>query len=110
MADKLATNHERIWLQPLCCIDERCWCEHPQDCGDDGCDLPPIEYIRADMVGQALDNARQMNRDLLAALKLVISDIEAYEHVNNLAPNPGRTHCWDSVAQAHAVIAKAMRP
>lgn len=56
-----AKNHERIWLQPLCCVDERCWCEHPQDCDDPGCDLPAIEYVRADLVAG--------HADMLAALK-----------------------------------------
>lgn len=71
MADNFATNHERIWLQPLCCVDERCWCEHPQDCGDDGCDLPAIEYIRADLVPghaemvTALKNAEQIISTLI---------------------------------------------
>lgn len=43
---------------------------------------------------------------LLEALKLVVSQIEDYERVNNLAPNPSRQHCWDSVAQAHEIIAE----
>jgi hypothetical protein len=45
--------------------------------------------------------------DLLASLKLVIATIEDYERINNLAPNPGRKHCWDCVGQAHEIIAKA---
>jgi hypothetical protein len=45
--------------------------------------------------------------EMLLALKLIVAQIEDYERVNNLAPNPGRKHCWDSVAQAHAIIAKA---
>ena len=48
--------------------------------------------------------------DLLAALKAVVSDILGYEKVNNIAPNPGRKYCWDSVARAHDIIAKAEGP
>lgn len=45
--------------------------------------------------------------DMLAVLKQVVAQIEDYERVNNLAPSPGRQHCWDSVARAHEIIAKA---
>ncbi len=41
---------------------------------------------------------------LLQALKAVVADILEYEKTNNLAPNPGREYCWDSVAQAVAII------
>ena len=41
---------------------------------------------------------------LRSALKWVVEDIEGYEQVNMLAPNPGRRYCWDSVANAHAVL------
>ena len=44
-------------------------------------------------------------RLLVAALEAVIRDINDYERVNNLAPNPGRTECWDSVADAKALLA-----
>ena len=44
------------------------------------------------------------NGALEQALKDVVSDILEYERVNNLAPNPGRQFCWDSVARAHAVL------
>ena len=44
---KLAENHERIWLQPLCEVDERCWCQDPQPC--DECGMEAIEYIRLDV-------------------------------------------------------------
>lgn len=45
--------------------------------------------------------------DLLDALKSLVGDVEEYERINNLAPNPGRKRCWISVDQAHAAIAKA---
>jgi hypothetical protein len=41
---------------------------------------------------------------LVKALERVIRDINEYERVNNLAPNPGRTECWDSVAEAKALL------
>lgn len=42
--------------------------------------------------------------ELRAALERVLADIAEYERVNNLAPNPGRQYCWDSVAHAHTVL------
>ena len=44
----------RIWLEPACVPGgERCWSEdHPGDCCEDGCEMPAIEYIRADLVPQ----------------------------------------------------------
>lgn len=54
-----------------------------------------------------LRRIRDINADMLAALKTVVAQIEDYERINNLAPNPGRQHCWDCVAHAHVVIAKA---
>ena len=43
---------------------------------------------------------------LRSALRYVLDDIRDYEWVNNLAPNPPRTHCWDSVALAWAVLSR----
>jgi len=40
------------------------------------------------------------------ALRRVVADVNEYERVNNLAPNHGRTECWDSVAHAKAVLAQ----
>ena len=44
----------RIWLEPACVpYGERCWAEHnPGDCGEEGCEMPAIEYVRADLVPQ----------------------------------------------------------
>jgi hypothetical protein len=64
MGEPLATNHERIWLQPLCCVDERCWCDQPQDCGDAGCELPAIEYVRADIAAAEIEKLRAENQAL----------------------------------------------
>ena len=51
-----------------------------------------------------------MNRAerLREALKAVLRDIEEYERVNNLAPNPGRKYCWDSVANAYEILEEDM--
>jgi hypothetical protein len=46
--------------------------------------------------------------ELEAALRAVVRDVNDYERVNNLAPNPGRAECWDSVARAKAVLAKSI--
>lgn len=42
--------------------------------------------------------------NLREALRAVVSDILEYEHLNNLAPNPGRKYCWDSVARAQEIL------
>ena len=45
--------------------------------------------------------------DLVAALEALVADVLEYERINNLAPNPGRRDCWDSVTAARAALAKA---
>ncbi len=45
--------------------------------------------------------------DLHAALQSLLADTEDYERVNNLAPNPGWSHAWQSVTAAKAALAKA---
>jgi len=50
------------------------------------------------------DIAQDEIERLRAALKGVVSDVLEYERINNLAPNPGRKFCWDSVAHAHEII------
>jgi hypothetical protein len=45
--------------------------------------------------------------DMLAALRALVAQILDYERVNNLAPNLGRTYCWDTLERAVSVIAKA---
>jgi hypothetical protein len=37
-------------------------------------------------------------------LAALVADVEDYERVNNLAPNPGKRDCWQSVTQAKAVL------
>ena len=44
------------------------------------------------------------NERLRSALRNVLDDIRDYERTNNLAPNPPRLHCWDSVARAYTVL------
>lgn len=44
------------------------------------------------------------NKRLRAALTAIIADIHEHERINNLAPNPGRKECWDSVARAVEVL------
>jgi hypothetical protein len=51
-----------------------------------------------------LDALRAENARLRAALKALVSDIEDYERVNNLAANPGMQVCWQSVAEARATL------
>lgn len=44
--EPLAEDHQIIWLQPLCCVDERAWCQNdPGPCED--CGMPSIKYVRA---------------------------------------------------------------
>ena len=44
------------------------------------------------------------NERLRKALESIIRDINEYERLNNLAPNSGRTECWDSVANAKKLL------
>lgn len=41
---------------------------------------------------------------LIEALQAVLADIAEYERINNLAPNPGRKDCWQSVTRARAAL------
>jgi len=46
------------------------------------------------------------NHDVLvSALQALVDNINDYERVNNLAPSPGRTECWDTVAHAKRILA-----
>jgi hypothetical protein len=62
-------------------------------------------YIVLASMAVRLDAADEIER-LRTALERILADIADYERVNNLAPNPGRQYCWDSVAHAHAVLEK----
>jgi len=65
----------------------------------------PIHFMHE----QADANARLIATapELLESLQAVVAQINDYERVNNLSPSPGRTECWDCVARAKEVIAKA---
>jgi hypothetical protein len=56
------------------------------------------------------DERSKENVDLRAALQALVDQINDYERVNNLAPNPGRTECWDSVARAKALLISVGTP
>ena len=47
---------------------------------------------------------------LIEALENLVADVLEYERINNLAPNPGRRDCWQSVTTARAALAKALEP
>jgi hypothetical protein len=55
----------------------------------------------AQFIAQAVNS----HAALVQALQTLIEQINDYERVNNLAPNPGRTECWDTVARAKALLA-----
>ena len=42
---------------------------------------------------------------LVQALQALVDNVNDYERVNNLSPNPPRTECWDTVAHAKRVLA-----
>ena len=48
--------------------------------------------------------------DLVAALEALVADVLEYERINNLAPNPGRRDCWQSVTNARAILSRARAP
>lgn len=50
------TDHERIYLQPGCCVDPgegRLWCEDNVWPIFGDCDQKGVEYVRADIAAQA---------------------------------------------------------
>lgn len=72
------------------------------DCGhgwrnDNDCDIcrPPAVVV-AGLRGRV--------RELEAALKSLVADVDDYERVNNLAPSPGRLHCWQSMQNAKELL------
>ena len=52
----------------------------------------------------AAESNASVEARLREALKLIISDIEDYERVNNLAPSPGKNDCWQSVTRAKEAL------
>lgn len=77
-AEPLAENHKQIWLEPICCVDERCWSQDPQPCDD--CDLPSVKYIRADIV-EAADAKRfalfQARNEEIERLRALLAEVRA---------------------------------
>ena len=71
---------------------------------------PPQKCEHGERVGRCdtclLIAAEKRIAELEAALWRVVDDVLDYERANNLAPNPGRAYCWDSVANAIAVLKK----
>ena len=47
---------------------------------------------------------------LIEALENLVADVLEYERINNLAPNPGRRDCWQSVTNARAILSRAQAP
>jgi hypothetical protein len=86
----------------------------------------PMEYLRQlkqqidvhkaqlDQLRAELDATHSLEKDLedaiaerdqlRAALESVLADIADYERVNNLAPNPGKKYCWQSVEIARRAL------
>ena len=53
-------------------------------------------------------NRRRATVDMFeAALRNLVADVDDYERVNNLAPNPGRLHCWESMRVAKDVLGQS---
>lgn len=55
----------------------------------------------------ALESKSALIKELVGALEMVVSDIHEYETINNLAPSPGKSDCWQSVTRARATLQKA---
>jgi hypothetical protein len=64
----------------------------------------PASAALVNITKAMLDEADAEIERLRAALERVLSDIAEYERINNLAPNPGREYCWDSVALARKAL------
>jgi hypothetical protein len=63
-AQSVKPDHERIWLQPLCCVGhagERQWCEDNVWPDNDECKASGVEYVRADLA-----RPEQQNTDINA--------------------------------------------
>ena len=75
------TDHERIWLEPECCVDPdigRQWCEDPDVwihyCGEDELLTDSVEYVRADLYAEleaAYKHTVEDNMDLVRQLDAV---------------------------------------
>lgn len=50
------------------------------------------------------EQSRQTIEALVVALTNLVADVEDYERVNNLAPNPGKKDCWQSMTRARSAL------
>lgn len=59
----MTDEHERIWLEPQCCVDPgegRAWCQDDVwPIGDCDSHAPGVEFIRADLHAAAIEAARR---------------------------------------------------
>jgi hypothetical protein len=61
LAEAVATDPERIWLQPACCVDPnsgRLWCEDSVWPDADDCNVIGVEYVRADRAAAAQEREK----------------------------------------------------
>lgn len=66
-------------------------------------EIAELQCRVADLFSRLADAQTQLERtrEVLAA---IVEQVNDYERVNNLAPKPGRTECWDSVARAKLIL------
>ena len=107
---RVVDRHHRPWTDALCIVAK-----------EDGCEVD-IAITTRGMEGDengglsSWANARLIVRavnchaDLVAALEALVADVLEYERINNLAPNPGRRDCWQSVTNARAILSRAQAP
>jgi len=62
-----------------------------------------IEALLGDMRVPLHEHQRRII-GLEKVLRALVAEVEDYERVNNLHPNPGRSECWGSVAAAKAIL------
>jgi organic radical activating enzyme len=90
-------------------------CPHSESVRTAACDLrcplcmeAEIERLQGVIVayrdGAARRELEAEVKRLQAAMRALIADIEEYERINNLAPNPGKPDCWQSVTRAKAAL------
>jgi hypothetical protein len=49
-------------------------------------------------------------KQLELALRAIVEQVNDYERVNNLAPSPGKTECWQTVAHAKKLLDATQEP
>ncbi len=111
MADiEITQDHERIWLGPTCQVADvygRQWCQDRlDDC--DHCELPAVEYVRADLVEQARISAKlEAEREIVALAKQQAKTddrlSDAYQERDDKAMSARielRARLWEELADA----------